>query len=239
MASYTYSIQCQDLIYAAFRTIGVFNDDDPVPTTDYANALQALNLMIKQYMSEGKPLWCIEDISIPFEEGLGSIYNPIILGTGLYGVLWKPLKCDYARLLDNTSNNEIPLQELSRQEYNMLGTKTDTGTPNSYMWDPQTTYVNVSIYVTPDTYNATNVDLIMTVQRPLADMVNPTDTFDFPIECLNTIKWGLASELCIEYDVPKEKAELIAARAEKYKANMFDFSQEEASIFFTPAAYRR
>ena len=223
------------MIAAVFRLLGVFNTDSPAPQTDINNAEQALDLMIKSKLQEGKMLWTIEDITIALAQGQGGPGNPYILGPSGVFTPYKPLRIEYARLnYATTGGNDVQLIELSRQEYNLLGNKTDQGTPNSFYWDPQTTYGNLQVYVTPDAYNAANNVIILTVRRPLMDMSTSITDFDFPIECLNAIKWGLADQLALEYDIPDAKQAIIAARAQKYWDDLLDFSTEETSVSFMP-----
>ena len=65
------------------------------------------------------------------------------------------------------------------------------------------------------------------------DMSSSTTDFDFPVEALNALKNGLASELINEYDIPERKADRIMMKAERLKQALFDSSQEDASIFFS------
>lgn len=228
--SYNYSINRDTLIAAAFRVLGVFNDDAPAPQTDINNAVQALNLMIKQWMSRGYPLWCVATVTVPCTNGV----NTYTLGPSGTVVTPRPLRCISGRLqYTSTSGLEVPLIQLSRQEWEILGQKSSTGTVNSFYYDPQTINGVIHLYVTPDATQTGN-NVLLTVQRPLQDMINAGDDFDFPIEWLDSLKYNLASEMVDEYDILEQKANRIIQRAEKLRENMFDWSVEEASTFFTP-----
>jgi hypothetical protein len=228
--SYTYSVNRDTLIAAAFRVLGVFNDDSPAPTTDLNNAVQALNLMIKQWMSRGYPLWCVSTVTVPCNVG----NNTYTLGPSGTIITPRPLRCISGRLqYSSTSGLEVPLIQLSREEWEILGQKNSTGTVNSFYYDPQTINGVLHLYVTPDSTQIGN-NVLLTVQRPIQDMINSGDDFDFPIEWLDALKYGLASEMVDEYDIPSPKSERIIQRAEKLRENMFDWSVEEASTFFTP-----
>lgn len=232
--TFTFSVNQQTLIQAAFRLIGQFNDDSPAPQTDLNNAAQALNLMIKYWMSKNYPLWCVTDLSFTVVQGqIQYLIGPTSPTPGLqaYRVLRIPMaRIQYA----NTSGNfplEVPLIQLSRQEYDQLGQKTAQGTPNSYYYDPQLNNGVLSLYLAPDINP--NV-VILTCQRPIADVINSTDDFDFPIEWLNALKWGLAEQLLPEYFVPEAIASRVERNAQKYLEDNLNFDQEEAATFFTP-----
>jgi len=229
MSTYTYSINLNQLIFASFRLLGVFNDDLPPPQNDINNATQTLNLMIKQWMADGYPLWCVTDIPITITANTQS-YTIGPTGTVVNN---RPLRVTEARLHYVASGLDIPLQKLSRQEYNMLGNKTLPGIINSYYYDPQLTNGVLYTYLQSDTVTMPGNQVIVTVQRPFADMINPTDNFDFPIEALNALKWGLADEMISDYDIPEIKANRLMAKAAIYKEKILDWSQEDASTFFT------
>ncbi|OYV27341.1 MAG: hypothetical protein B7W98_01985, partial [Parcubacteria group bacterium 20-58-5] len=55
----------------------------------------------------------------------------------------------------------------------------------------------------------------------------------FPQEWFQALKWGLASEIGMEYGVPPEVMNRIDARALAYSKEMSAWSQEEASMYFT------
>src|ERR1700676_1878362 len=125
--TYTYSIKQQTLVQAAFRLIGQFNDDAPPPATDLNNAAQALNLMIKYWMSKNYPLWCVTDLSFIVVQGQTSYQigpSSTTVGLQAYRVLRIPMaRLQYASPPNNPL--QVPLIQLSRQEYDMLGQKTD------------------------------------------------------------------------------------------------------------------
>jgi|SRR5271167_737084 len=234
MATYTYSVNQQTLVQAAFRLIGQFNDDTPPPQTDLSNAAQALNLMIKFWMSKNYPLWCVTDLSFTCQQGVTSYQigpGSATVGLQAYRVLRIPMaRIQYA----NNAGSfplQVPLIQLSRQEYDQMGQKTAQGTPNSYYYDPQLNNGVLYLYLTPDV----NPDIvILTCQRPLADVINSTDNFDFPIEWLNALKWGLAEQLLPEYFVPEAIAARVERNANRYLEDMLNWDQEEAPTFFTP-----
>src|SRR6202789_4458736 len=153
MATYTYSINQQTLVQAAFRLIGQFNDDTPPPSTDLANAAQALNLMIKYWMSKNYPLWCVTDLSFTVVQGQTSyLIGPDSTTPGLQA--HRVLRIPMARLQYASPAGPFPLQvpliQLSRQEYDQMGQKGDQGTPNSYYYDPQLNNGVLSLYLAPD-----------------------------------------------------------------------------------------
>jgi hypothetical protein len=233
MATYTFSVNQQALILAAFRLIGQFNDDSPPPQSDLTNAGQALNMMIKYWMSKNYPLWCVTDLSFTVVQGQNQyLIGPDSPTAGLQA--YRVLRIPTARIQYVNSGSpplEAPLIQLSRQEYDQMGQKSAQGTPNSYYYDPQLNNGILNLYLAPD---AVQNIVILTCQRPIADALNSTDSFDFPIEWMNALKWGLAEQLIPEYFVPENIAARVERNANRYLEEMLDWDQEEASTFFTP-----
>jgi hypothetical protein len=68
----TFSVTTSDIINGALRLTGAFGASDAVPTSDYNNALQALNIMIKSLMTSGYELWTIQELQLPIVQGITS-----------------------------------------------------------------------------------------------------------------------------------------------------------------------
>ena len=58
--------------------------------------------------------------------------------------------------------------------------------------------------------------------------------FDFPSEWFQCLRWGLASEIAVDYGLPLEKLSGIIQRAESYKQRLMAWDTEYASTFFQP-----
>ena len=230
MASYTYSISQGQLITAAFSLMGVYDADSTPSSGDLSTATVALNLMLKEWMTKNYNLWCVTDVPITLTQGLTSYkLGP---GTPTAFAAFRPLRIPMARLIyaNTTPPLQVPLIELSRQEYNLMGQPSAQGTSNSYYYDPQLIQGVLYLYLTPDANPNT---VVLTCQRPLADAINSTDSLDFPIEWQNALRYNLAANLIDDFDVPEGKANRITMKAQKMLDDMLDWDQENASTFFT------
>ena len=58
------------------------------------------------------------------------------------------------------------------------------------------------------------------------------DVPDFPNEWMNVLVWNLADQLAIEYSVPANHRQEIAARAKAYREQLTDWDVESTSTFF-------
>ena len=135
--------------------------------------------------------------------------------------------------LSNTYVDQ-PLIVVSQQEYNFLGSKFTTGTSNSIQYWPYVDYGTLKVFLTPDDNTANNYEVHLTVQRAIYDINNSNETFDFPQEWYQALRWGLASELILDYGVPDQKSVLITQRAQMYKERLAAWDTENASTMFQP-----
>ena len=142
----------------------------------------------------------------------------------------RPLRQIEAFLRTDDNDQDIPLIAISRMEYDRLGNKTTVGYPNQYYYDNQLGNALVTFYNPPQDLTRT-VHLV--VQRQIQDMILSTDNFDLPQEWLHAVKWGLADELSLEYGAEQAIMDRIALRAQALLEECFDFSVEEASVYFT------
>jgi hypothetical protein len=203
----------------------------------------SLNLLIKQMSVDGLKLWKNSELIIPLTSNVTSY---TLGGTGsalMYdsqaptvAITDKPLKAiqGFYRNIQTTPYIDTPLLLISKQEYNMLGSKYSTGTANTIFYDVKKLNGILSVYLTPDAYVQSNLVLHLVAQMPLNDLVLSTDVPDFPNEWMNCLVWNLADELAMEYGVPMNYRNEIMQRALAYKTQLTDFDVEATSTFFSP-----
>jgi len=241
--SSTYTVTRDQIISLALRKLGVLELGDTPDANSVTNASMSLNLLIKQLSTEGLKLWKISELLVP----MVTSQTTYILGgsssTTMYDSLApttvitdKPLKIiqGFYRNTQATPDIDIPVMLLSKQEYNMLGSKFSTGSTNSIFYDPRTLNGILYVYLTPDSNTSSNYVLHLVAQMPLDDVNTSTDIPDFPNEWMNCLIWNLADQLAIEYGVPMNYRQEIMNRAMMYKAQLTDWDVETTSTFFTP-----
>ena len=236
--STNYSITRDEIILSALRKLGAVEPADTAATVDpyiITNCAQALNLMVKQWMTEGIKLWTVQEITFP-----------LVLAQTAYTV--GPSGCDITndkplRILQTWIRNtvlnpdiDIPLNILSRQEYNTLGSKFSTGTTNSIWLNPGLTSSTVKLFLTPDATAVATYTVYMVVQKPINDINSATSVPEFPNEWMQALVWGLADQLALEYGLPVNHRQEVLMKAEKYRELLVDWDIENESVFFTPDA---
>ena len=221
-----YSQSRDSVINGALRVLGVIGAGDSPTPQDYQNCSEALNLYIKQLQTKGMPLWLVEDLPVPMVAGQ---YTYTLGPTGDV-VCDRPLRVVMA-FIRSPQGNDTTLQVISRQEYMQQGYKPSSGTPNQVYYDPQLGNGVLYVFNNP---NAAGWTIHLQVQQPISDILTPNAIPQFPSEWFNTLKFGLADQLALEYGVPAQVRAELAQRAAKYEEVMTDWSQEEASTSFSP-----
>ena len=238
-----YTVTRDQLISLALRKLGILEIGD-IPDSDTVdNASMSLNLLIKQLSTEGLKLWKNSEIRIPLIQNQTTYILGGASSVAMYdmqapsvAITDRPLKAiqGFYRNIQTTPNIDIPVLLLSKQEYNVLGSKYSTGTANSIFYDVKALNGILYVYLTPDLNAHTNLELHLVVQLPLNDLSSALDTPDFPNEWMNCLVWNLADQLSIEYGVPMNYRQEIMARAILYRNQLTDWDVESSSTFFSP-----
>lgn len=222
-----------DIINKALRKIGVLGDYQTLGTSDvmYTNARFMLNAMLKQFATDGMPLWSIKELIIPFSAFAGT--NKVSVGPTQTIATDKPLKIVQAWRRDNISNIDIQITVYSYQEYNALTNKTvQTGVPIFIALNPGNTTSSIYTYLIPDTYWSTNGSLVIRYQKEFDDSDTDTENLDFPSYWTLALIYNLATILAPEYGVPLNDRQLLAAEARQFKEAALGYGNDDGSFFF-------
>lgn len=141
----------------------------------------------------------------------------------------KPVRA-FTGFIRDVNNNDTVLMPISKQEYDDQGAKFSAGVPNQFYFDNQLTNANLYVLNVP-TISTSSVYL--DVERMFYDMTSASDTFDFPQEWFQALKWGLAAEIAVEYGVDIQLVPYYEQKAQTYIQEAFDFSVEEPSVYFS------
>ena len=228
-SSYDFTLTRDQLIKASFRLIGVGHRGESVPAEEISDASQALNIMLKAWQADGVQLWKRAEQSITLTASQ-RIYT---LGPAGDIVMQRPLRIIECVRRDS-SNIDVPLNKLSKEEYYSLSNKFSEGVPVSYNYDPQLTSGVLSLWAVPDTNAASEYTVEIVYHLPFEDMDNATDNFDCPVEWFQAIKFGLALDLANEYgvDLPNQYRLQKQFDAAYNRARTWDV--EDDSIYFQP-----
>src|SRR3990167_3410084 len=143
----------------------------------------------------------------------------------------RPLKIIQAQRFDYTDNTEIPINIVSRDEFQRISDKTVEGPPNQIYYDHRVLTGVLNFY--PRFPNG-NETIKIWFQRPFEDMDSAGDNLDFPQEWEAAIVWELAATLGFEMGVPERKLQMVQQKAIYEKGLTEAFGMEEGSIYLTP-----
>lgn len=229
----TFSVTRDTVIQMALKECGAFGTGETPGTEDYTDASLALNIIIKSWVKKGMPLWKVVDISVPLVVG-NVTYQIGSTATGVGAVVTdRPLRILNA-LIRTTQNNDTDLSILSRQEYELLGAKTNNTIPNSIYYQALggANFPNGLLTIYPPSSDATRV-IHLFAQVPINDVNVGTDIVDFPSECYQALKWNLAAEIAGPYVSSLQKLQRIEQKAAMYKDEMESWSIEDTSMYFS------
>lgn len=162
-------------------------------------------------------------------------------GANVFGYVTKivrPLRVVDARIKALEGGNEIPIEIVSRLDYRRLPQKNSEGRISQIFYDPQLQRGIFSIWQSPTAVT----DLInFTWWRPIEDFDAASDNPDLPQEWIDTLVFNLADAMALDFDVPADKQQMIAAKAKEFLSEMQGWDREPEAYSFQPdmSRYRR
>jgi hypothetical protein len=229
-----FSISRDNIIKGALRLVGALAIGETPTADQVTEASEALNLLVKSWQADGMPLWARGSYDLPLTLGT-AMYT---IGTGQTVNIPKPLKITQAILHDTSSNVDIPMRIITRDEYLRLGNKTIQGQPIQIYYDPKRDTGELYVFPPANSATVTYKQIRFTYQKPFEDFDASTDTPDFPQEWYEALKYGLATRLAGEYGITLEDRNQLLKEAMLIKEGALGFGTEEGSFFIT-ADYRK
>ncbi len=227
--STNFSMSRDDIIKRALRMLGVLAQGETPTADQVTEAAVALNGLVKAWQADGMPLWALKQTTITLLDGI----NTYEIGLGKATNIPKPLKVIQAWNRNTTSSVDIPMRIVTKQEYNMLGNKTSSGTPIQVYYEPLADYGVLRVFPTPAATDASSGSVYIVYQRPFEDFDASSDTPDFPQEWYDSLTYGLAVRLAPEYGVPSTDRKALFQEMTIIKQEALNFGLEEGSLFFS------
>lgn len=221
----TFTLNANQIIEKAFHRLGKASEGEAISARMYTDGLSSMNLLIKSKLggSDRLSLRTEGTLVLVASQAAYALTDPF------------PMRISSIRRR-NTSGYDVPLRELSRQEYFDLPNKVvSPSVPVAYFFDPQESEGNLYIWPAPDTDAAADYTLNYTYMRRIDDMVASTDSLDMPQEWLDPVIWLLADDLETEYPVNDARlAGKIERKAAEAKQMLDYFDTENTSIYMQP-----
>jgi len=216
-----FSITRNELIAGALRICGVIAPGETPTAAMYTGGSEALNMIAKAWQSDGMPLWVMREYTLTLTNA-----------TSEYTITPKLLKVTQALNRNISTNVDIPMRILTRDEYNRLGNKTTSGNPILLWSNPNLTTTTVKVFPVPTTVEAAGNTLILTYQKEFSDFDTSSDNPEFPAEYFDALKFALASRLSYEYGLDVQDRKQLFEQAMILKGEALSFGTEEGSIYF-------
>lgn len=222
-----------DVISAALRSLKVISIGETPQTEDFTNCAFALNTLVKELNIENYFPWTFQNVSVPF---VASQAGYTIAESGANVTNTRPIKVLHAWRRDgSTPAIDTPMSRMSKQQYDQLTPKLQTGVPTNWFYDAQigSAVQLATWYVWPAPLDTTYTG-ILAIQRSLYDITSSTQNLDVTQEWFSTMRWILADEVASEYEVDLETLAYVSKKAEGKRKRLSDFAQEDASIQVMP-----
>lgn len=224
--STNFSINRDQLIAGALRVAGAIAQGETPSSTLYTETAEALNMLVKAMQADGMPLWAIKKYAITL-----TATGDYTIGVSQTVNTPKPLKVFQAFLRNTSSSVDTPLRVITKQEYEMLGNKSTTGTPTQVYYEPLLTTGILHVYPVPTSTIASANTLSIIYQRPFEDFDATADEPDFPQEYFDCLKFCLADRIAPEHGLSIQERQDLARRAKELRAEALSFGTEEGSMY--------
>lgn len=229
-----FSLTRNEIIKTALLNIGIIGEGESPNATQYSDAAVMLNMIVKAWQADGMPAWAMKQTAVTL-----TATNSYNIGVGQTVNVARPLKVLSAFLRDTSATPDVDttVNVLTRDEYNSLSSKSQTGVPTAIFYDPQggaTAYGTLYVWPLPDTTAIANNVLYITYQRPFEDFDAATDTPDFPQEWFLPLVWMLQWALAPSAGLPKDERKALLEEALLLKQQALNYGMEEGSVFIEP-----
>jgi len=215
------------IISAAMVDAGLMAEGDTPTAAQYASYTNRLNDLINLWQTQGIKIWTQLDLPVT-----------LVAGQAKYSVVGvsstKPLRilADDSYYLYTANSVKRPVSLISRNEYSRLSA-TAQGGPVTQIWvDKQRLTLDVYCWLVPDTNEAANGALHVTIQQQIPNLVSSTDEVQFPQEWYMALRWGLADDICSGQ--PQAIMDRCAARSVAFREALEAWDVEDAATYFYP-----
>lgn len=225
-----FTLTTHDLIVEARKKIGLHESEEPLQADQLTMGKNTLNVMLKAWQVGGVSMSQYTEGEITLSE------NDYSLDFGSGGA-FETVPFDMIDVRITRNGSDLPMMELSREEYYAIPRKTQTGYPTQWYYDRQRNGGTLKIWPAAD---ATAGVLKFTYVRKISDMDSNEDDLDLPQEWYEAVVYGLADRLAEEYgliNTPLGNRVSQKAAMSLQEIKEFDTGEGRGSIRITPAYY--
>jgi len=205
---------------SALRKAQVVGMDETPSGSDMAEAVELLNMMLKAWQMSGFNIWTYTSASLALTTAASYTLDPV-----------RPMQIITARL--KRGGIELPMQDMTRQEYDNLPQKASTGLPTQFYYDRQREAAK--LYVWPVLATAGGETIEYTYEREFEDVTDPDSELDVPSEWWEATLYGLGARIAESY-MMMTPLSILATRAQSTLEAALQFDREGSVFFAGPYA---
>lgn len=176
--SIAFTLNAREVCTYALEELRVVGEGLDADAGDIAKVLRRLNLMLKSWQVTGPNLWRQTDGTVS-----------LVASTAAYTLTPRPFRVIEARYR-SASGVDIPMFDLTRDEYMETPLKTSSGVPTNFYVDYQRS--SAVMYVWPVPASVTTETIRFTYQRTPEDIASLDNDLDIPQEYLELVGGSLA-----------------------------------------------
>lgn len=224
MADPSFSLSRNQIIIDALLMVGAYATGEQPDSFEFSTSARRLNSLLNElapFISVPK----LVDKEFTITPGTQSY----TVGDGKDIDMYRPYELVSARRKNASSNNEISVDVVSRQEYMELPTKSTQAPPNMVYYHPRVSDGMIYLWPTGDsTWNK----MIFTFKTPLNTLDATSDTLDLPQEWHDAVTYLLAEAIAPTFlgDVPG----WLERKAQQKRALMLAHDTEDGSVYIRP-----
>ena len=225
----THKLTATDIITEAMELVGVLEEGESPSTAQLTTALRSLNNIIKMWSADTQIFAQNE-----YELTLVASQADYTLDSGNVGYIpWKILN---ATLVHNTNSTEIPLSQLTQEEWYALTDKTTEARPTQYYQKRNPVGVATDLHLWP-VPSDTTYNMKLWIQYPLRDVTSGTDDVYFTQEWYLALSFALAFVLAHKYGISLQERDRIQIASEHFKDQASSWDTDGAVYFQPMEAY--
>lgn len=185
------------IVTAALKKSGVIGVGQTAAAEDANDAFDDLNDMVAQWQRKRWLVYRLVDVlflstgAVSYTVGVGGNFN-----------VARPdrLEAAFVRLTSSNLPVDMPLTLLqSREDYNRVRLKTQSGYPYWIFYDPA--FPTGAVYPWP-VATAGLYEIHLTLKEQLGAFANLNSTVNLPPEYTAALKWNLTARICMSYALP-------------------------------------
>lgn len=210
----THQNTVRDIVTEAMQVANILQIGETAPAEDAELARKSLARLLKRWQAKEYFDWKLETVSLTPVAGAAQTMSPR-----------RPIRLENINF--RRGGIDLPMQSITRSEYDTLPNKSTTGTPTTYFYDRKRE--DAVLYIWPTLATVSGETLEITMEQEISDCADLNDIVELPGEWWDAAVQGLAVQLAKSFGVPMDPSDAMAALDAALSG------QHEGSVWFGEA----